>query len=321
MRIGKDTKELASDFDMIHRTVKQGIRQFNVEPLQIQKADYIVNHWKESVYQKICNKTGEIKNMLTFNTSLHTFIIKHEFSGSEIKDDLVEFCEKNGLKFDIDFVRQNQNKLADMPSLTISIGLEFAFSKLNTIDVTVTYNSIKHFNKENLERVLEGNCEKDNLSIWYDAHTPIPIDFGFALNPKSQSNEFSLGFYVFDGSARTNLKRTMSAFQSYGADFTSEQVSLLKRIPSEELRVYFYINEGGVARIVLMIENLKDDLAELMAAEFTKSNNIKKWSRLLESLEQTHLQYYLEYSVDGYQFGCQCQIGKEFGSIIYLEDI
>ena len=182
-------------------------------------------------------------------------------------------------------------------------------------------HALRNFPKGLLSKILKGNCEEKNIETWVAINDPLPTEFGFTVNPRFRSNEFCVGFLIFDGTLRNNLTRAMSALQSYGAQFNDSQIATLKRIPSEELHVSFYVNENGVPRVMLWINKLTDEVAEEIWSKFCKCDKKKEWETITKELvkDDNRFRYFLEFSTAGYHFGYECRIGNDFGTFIYFE--
>ena len=128
---------------------------------------------------------------------------------------------------------------------------------------------------------------------------------------------------IFDGTLRGNLTRAMSVFEAYGAVFSESQFTVLKKVPSEELRVVVYLNESGASRVVMWINRLTDEVAQEIIANFCKGDKEKEWKSVTEHLRKDDniFRYFLEFSMEGYQYGYECRMGKDFGSFIYFETL
>lgn len=321
IRFGKSPDELSSDITTIKSDIIKVLRIYGHSEKNINVIEDMLNKWQTKIYDEICKKTGEIKSSFIMNTNLTAITLKHEVSCYTVDELLVEFCKENGLSFSQSWVNSNLRKITDLTSLTFSFGMEINLTNKESVEFFVFLNALKHFTKEAMERILSGNCEKNNIGVWFDLHSPMPTDFGFTLNSRFQTNEFCLGFFIFDASGRTNLKRAMSAFQSYGAEFDAEQVAVLKKVPSEELRVYLCINESGVSKVVLWIHKIVQDVADEMIAAFSKGTNNEAWESALDLVrDDGTFRYFLEFSTEGFQFGYECRVGKDFGSFIYFDD-
>lgn len=293
--------------------------------------------WQNLVYIPICKKTAEIKTSFMYSYSMTEFALSHEICAWSDLALLISFCEKNQLAYDANFFRQCERRISQLASLSMVITFEIVLNDATLyeqssrimVNYFVSARITKPFNSGNIPALLEGNVEQENLVTWYDTNQLMCNDFGFTINLRENAREVQLGSFIFGESGRTNLSNALSAFQSYGADFTQEQVNVLKKIPTEEFKVLFLINENGVSGVRATLKGIRDHLLpEFLRAFEQKYTDNEKVSPILGILEHEGLvedknsfTHFLEFSVDGFKVGCEVSIGKEHGSFIYIDTI
>ena len=328
--IGKSSEALQSEALAIENHVKELLDHGFVS--QSTRADVMskLTLWKDDVYTPMTQKTVEIKNFLSYNFNRTELNVTHEVVGWDDLPLLRKYCSSCGLKLDQSFISACKRKMFNLASMTLSVSLQIIIdNESGSAEYCVYLQVNKPFNKQTMERLLVDNCEKENISIWYDSSLPMGNDFGYSFSLKQQMKEMLIGFYIFDESARTNLKKALGAYQSYGAKFKSEQIDVLKRIRSEELKIYLLINENGVSKVRMGLQNVSDELLSSLIENFpqkrmTKENIMKTESSLnltAKSLDNPQGSvFYLEYSVDGFELGVQRIIGEEYGSHVHFEE-
>lgn len=83
---------------------------------------------------------------------------------------------------------------------------------------------------------------------WYSLTSPLITEFGYVLNSVFGDEIFS--FYIFDNDEKTNLSKTLLAFQNYGAEFDSSILcELSKNIPGYEYYITFHLNRFGLLNL------------------------------------------------------------------------
>lgn len=322
-RFGKSPKELSTEISQVKDYIIKALNVYQHPKPLIKRTEVMLDKWQEQVYDQVCKRTGEFKTSVVFNTNMSSIKLKHEVSGCSVDQILLYFCKKNSLLFNHDWVHLNLRKLAETASLVFSFGLEINFSIQNSVEFFVFLDSVRHFTNEFLDLALHGNCEEKNINAWCSMHTPLLSDFGFTINTRFQKNEINLSFLIFDGTLRNNLTRAMSVFQLYGAVFNEKQFTILKKLPSEELRVVVHINQTGVSRVIMWINRLTDEVAGEIITNFCEGKMTIEWEAVKSYLlkDDNTFRFFLEFSSGTFQFGYECPVGKDFGSFIYFESL
>lgn len=290
----------------------------DIDPNKEDRIFSVLNQWKNFVYEDIARKTGEIKNIITYSSSGKTFCIAHEVEGWKDVTLVKGFCDYSDIRVDESFYKICKAKLNDISCLTVVVWIQIVDTA--TTQISVGCNIIKPAEKSTLTKFLEGTVEKKNITMWFDANAPVPIEFGMMLS--HEENELIAGFYFFDASPHLNLSRALTGLQAYGADINESNISIFKAIPGEELKVYFAMNKYGAQRVRLQMPKLPEQLQLEILDKLDKKYDARIWESFKNIFQGITIKTYytLEYSSEGYTFYCTREVGSEIGSKVYLED-
>ena len=257
--------------------------------------------------------------MVTFNCSGKSFKLIHEVDGWKEIHILKRFCDSVELQIDYSFFEESRRKLESIGSLTVQIWIE-VLEPLSNFSVSVGFDLTKPSDKKLLEKFLNNSIEKKNILTWFDANTPVPIEYGLAVG--DNGNELLTGFYFFDGPLNVNLGRSLTAFQAYGADINQQLIEIFKSIPSEEYKVAFVLSPEGVQKVKMFIMKLPDNVEVSLLKQMSHKLNLKAWKGLKKAFGVMTIKtmYSLEYNNDGFQLSCICEVGGEITSRVYIED-
>ena len=328
--IGRSSEALEADIIVVEDHIKKLLGHRVLPKPTHDDIISSLTRWRTEVYLPICRKTVEITNFLGYNFELNELSVTHEITGWNDMVLLLNFCAENNLKLDSYFVNTCHKKMFNLASLTLQLTFQILIEEDGSkADYCVFLQVCKPFNNQLMQQLLADNCEKSNINMWYDSNLPMGNDFGYSFNTKQDTREMLVGFYIMDGPARANLKKALSAYQSYGAEFSDQQVEILKKIPCEELRVHFYVNENGVAKVRMLLYNIKDKILGELVHSFPQKDltpdKLTQFITLVQSedslIEKTNNQvaYFLDFSVDGFKLGSQVLIGEQSGSFVHFE--
>jgi len=325
LRIGKTFTDLNREYETIMEGLRLTRRDYlnstatNLDSMKEERLFTVLNQWKSFVYEDICRKTGEIKNIVTYNSSGKYFCLAHEIDGwSDIRI-LKDFCEFIEIEYDDNFFKKFKARLEAISTLTIMIWIEITDTD-NKFNIDVGCSISKPEDKRTLRKYLDGTVEKDNILTWFNANTPVPQDFGFTVG-ESDSHVLT-GFYFFEGPPYMNLSKSLSAFQAYGADI-NKILDVLRNIPGEELKVSFLANQDGVQRVRLLMFKLPQDLENEILEYIDKAYEKSAWNQFKASFGGITLRtyYILEFTCDGFSLYCSNEVGQEIGANAYFEDL
>lgn len=325
LRIGKTFSELNKEFEAILDCIRQAKRDFmgstscDFDPGRDDRVFNVINQWKSFVYEEICKKTGEIKNIITYSTNGKSLRISHEIEGWKDITLLKGFCDYVDIKIDESFYKICKVKLNDICCLTIIVWIEVTEGPAGS-NMSVGCNILKPSDRHTLLKFLEGSVEKSNILTWFDSNGPVPLDFGMSVG--ELDSEIIIGFYFFDGSPQVNLSKALTGLQAYGADINSDNINLFKEIPGEEIKVYFAINKYGAQRVSLQMFKLSEKLLHNMLETLDKKYDQAVWEQYKNLFSGMTLKTYytLEYDNDGFKIFCTREVGAEVGSKVYLDD-
>ena len=278
-----------------------------------------LNQWKSFVYEDIAKKTGEIKNIITYSSSGKSFCLAHEVEGWKDVTLIKGFCDYAEIHIDETFYKICKTKLNEISCLTVVVWIQIVESE-GKPQISVGCNVIKPAEKAVLTRFLEGTVEKKNIGMWFDANSPVPIEFGMMLS--QEESELMAGFYFFDSSPHLNLSKALTGLQAYGADINDSNLPIFKSIPGEELKVYFSMNKYGAQRVRLQMPKLSEQTQNDILEKLDKRSDLKAWENFKQLFQPITIKTYysLEFSFEGYTFYCIREVGSEVGSKVYLED-
>jgi hypothetical protein len=325
LRIGKTTQHLNKEFDAIVDSIKNARKDLlksNLipsDPAMTEKFFSSISKWKHHVYEEVCKKTGEIKNIVRYSSSGKKFTIAHEIDGWKELSLLRDFCQHVGIKGkELEF-KIYEEKLALISSLTIIIWIEL-HDIGSSYSINIGCNISKPEEKRTLRRFLEGSCERENIITWFNANSPVPVEFGFSVG--EGDSEVITGFYFFDGPAYMNLSKSLSAFQAYGADISPELLNVFKNIPGEELKVFFLANKDGVQKVQLFMFKLPEELEKEIIGKFEKNVGASPYWKFKSGFHQITLKsfYLLEFSCEGFTLSCCQEVGDEISSSVYMDE-
>lgn len=323
LRYGKTIEELHLEYEAIVNSYKSGRKSIlgstqEGAKLIESKVTNLLNTWKYCVYDEICRKSGEIKNLISYNTSGKIFRVIHEIDGWKEIELLKNFCTQSKLLIDKTFFNSLSTKLNAIGSLTVQVWIEFNTTG-SELAVMIGFNLVKPSDKELVESFLEHSVERNNVITWFDANTPVPIEYGFGIG--ENANEMLIGFYFFDGSLNINLGRSLTAFQAYGANLSKEFVEVLKGFSSEEYKVHFMISPEGVQKVRMLINKISDNAKAKMIEHITGRGGQQEWDELNKAFASLKIKdmYFLEYTNEGFGIHTIIEVGGEITSRVYID--
>ena len=276
------------------------------------------NTWKNCVYDEVCRKTGEVKNLVSYNTTGKIFRVIHEIDGWKEISLLKTFCTQSKLTIDNNFFQEVSSKLNAIGSLTVQVWIEF-INNNSDLTIMIGFNLVKPSDKNLLDEFLEDSVERTNIMTWFDANTPVPIEYGFGVN--EMGTEVLVGFYFFDGTLNINLGRSLTAFQAYGANLSKEFVEVLKGFSSEEYKVHFLISPDGVQKVRMLIYKMSEDIKKQMLEQIHEKETAYGWDELNKAFASMKMKdmYFLEYTNEGFGLHSIIEVGGEITSRIYID--